>query len=66
METKYKDYKVGKIKGVHLIDLELFPKDDGYFLELVRLGTKNEFQKSVDFKVRQISYSLLKPKKIKA
>jgi len=67
MQTEPKDPKVKEIiKGVYIIDLKLFPKDDGYFLELARLGIKNKLQKTVNFKLQQISYSSLKPKKIKA
>src|SRR3989344_6606851 len=66
-DIKIEDYSQPKtIDGVRLFNLNLISSEDGYFLELARLG-KNSFLKKIPgFKIQQISYSQIDPGVIKA
>lgn len=62
------DYsKKPTIEGVELIESPLFRDDGGHFSEIVRLDESGNIEGlSEDFKVRQLSTSLLSPGTIKA
>lgn len=55
-----------RIHGVELIELKIFPGEDGDFLELGRVDKKGFLLEAADFKVAQISQSRMLPGSIKA
>ena len=55
-----------RIEGVDIQDLNHFTGEDGYFAELGRLDNNGNLQAFKDFKVKQISRSVLEPGAIKA
>lgn len=63
---KTEDYiSKNKIAGVEIVNLNQFSTEDGYFLELSRI-TNGKLKSVANFKMAQISYSLVEPKAIKA
>ena len=66
-KIKKENYKKQlKIEGVLLFKLNYFSSEDGYFIELARLGKDKGLESIPSFKAEQISYSSLDPKSIKA
>ncbi len=66
-KIKGENYKADpKIEGVLLLKLNYFSSEDGYFIELARLGKDKGLESAPSFKAEQISYSSLDPKSIKA
>lgn len=55
-----------RIEGVKIIDLRLLTDDGGSFAELARFDDQGNLEAIPDFKVQQVSYSLLLPGAIKA
>lgn len=57
--------KKQQILGLQIIDLSIVTSEDGYFLELTRLTEDGTLQNLPDFKLRQLSYSILNPGGVK-
>ena len=63
-KEKYSTQKI--INDVKIITLNQIPTEDGYFLELFRLGKDYSLELFPNFKLQQVSYSVLEPGSIKA
>jgi dTDP-4-dehydrorhamnose 3,5-epimerase len=56
----------GRIDGVEFVEIKNFASEDGAFCEMGRLDNKGNLEAIPDYKVEQISYSLMLPGSIKA